>query len=126
MGIIRRTATLFIMCVSMISRADAEPLPAGCYVTDAERALYSGSYTCDNCDQPSCFNSSDGYYSFLTPGNTSPDGLVAQYGDAVYALINSGYQASVESAANYVAYRAQLKLVKRLRQACGSRCRRIK
>lgn len=106
--------------------AVADALPAGCYVTDEQRALYSGTYSCDNCGGPDCFTSSDGVYSFLTPGNTSVNGLVSQYGDAVYALINGGYQAGAQAQVNYEAYRAQVKLVKKLRKACGSRCKRIK
>jgi hypothetical protein len=104
----------------------ADTLPSGCYVTDAERLSYSGSYSCENCDLPACFNSSDGYYYFLTPATASPNQLVSEYGDAVYALINTGYQSALQSSANYAAYQAQVKLVKKLRKACGAKCKRIK
>ena len=116
---------LFVVFVA-VPTASADTLPSGCYVTDAERLYYSGSYSCDDCDPPACFNSSDGYYYFLTPANASPAQLVNEYGDAVYAIINSGYQSALQSNVNYTAYRAQLRLVKKLRKACGAKCRRIK
>jgi hypothetical protein len=106
--------------------ASADPLPAGCYVTDTDRAADSGTYPCTDCSPPSCFTAADGSYSFLTPANTSTQGPVDQYGDVVYALINGGYQNAVQGQINYAAYRAQVKLVKKLRAACGARCKRIK
>lgn len=116
-----------IMSLTFCGRvAVADILPAGCYVTDAERASWSGSYTCTDCGGPSCYNSSDGVYSFLTPASASTQTLLDEYGDAVYALINNGYQNAVQSGVNFNAYRAQVKLVKKLRAACGARCKRIK
>lgn len=124
--LLRSGVLLLAAAILRVSDASADTLPSGCYVTDTERFSYSGSYSCDNCDPPACFNSSDGYYYFLTPANASPNQLVNEYGDAVYAIINGGYQSAVQSAANYAAYQAQVKLVKRLRKACGAKCRRIK
>ncbi|NDC36510.1 MAG: hypothetical protein EBZ48_00475 [Proteobacteria bacterium] len=117
---------LLVTAFVQLRSASADTLPSGCYVTDAERVSYSGNYSCEDCDPPSCFNSSDGVYFWLTPASASPATLVAGYGDAVYALINSGYQSTVQSATNYAAYQAQVKLVKRLRSACGVRCKRIR
>jgi len=117
---------LFLVAFVRVPHVSADTLPSGCYVTDTERLSYSGSYSCDNCDPPACFNSSDGYYYYLTPANASPNQLVNEYGDAVYAIINTGYQSAVQSSVNYAAYLAQVKLVKRLRSACGARCKRVK
>ena len=109
-----------------VPHVSADALPSGCYVTDADRAAYSGSYTCTDCDPPPCFDSSDGLYYFMTPASASTSTLIDAYGDAVYAIINSYYQNVVQSAANYAAYQAQVNLVKKLRRACGARCKRIK
>lgn len=119
------TAAL-LTCLLAATPTLADALPSGCYVTDAARFEYSGSYSCENCDPPPCYTSSDGTYTFLTPAQASPDQLVDAYGDPVYAIINSYYQNAVQSSVNYDAYRKQLSLVKKLRRACGARCRRIK
>ena len=116
----------FLAAFVQLPRVSADTLPSGCYVTDAERAIYSGSYSCDNCDPPECFNSSDGVYFWLTPASASPETLADTYGDAVHAIINTGYQSAVQSSVNYAAYQAQVILVKKLRKACGARCKRIK
>ena len=116
----------FVSCLLLATSTLADALPSGCYVTDAARFDYSGSYSCEDCDPPPCYTSSDGTYSFLTPAQASPEQLVDAYGDPVYAIINSYYQNAVQSSVNYDAYRKQLSLVKKLRRACGARCRRIK
>jgi hypothetical protein len=126
MHIIQKVITALVLIAVSATTTFAEPLPSGCYVTDEERSVYSGSYSCDNCDPPACHTASDGSYSFFTPGNTSTNDLIGMYGDVAYALINSGYQSDVQSEVNYEAYLAQLKLVRKLRKACGFRCKRIK
>lgn len=126
-----------------VGSAAAEPIPAGCYVTDAERDLY---YNCFN-DYPECYSATDGTYSWLTPGNTNQSGLINTYGGTSAYLITTAYNAAV--AAQYYqtegqncasaysglttsynnavsAYKYQVSLVKKMRKACGSKCKKIK
>jgi hypothetical protein len=115
---ILKIATLLLMTTAAINSVAADPLPFGCYVTDAERSLYQ--------QPPTCYQSNDGNYSWLTPGNTSIQGLIDAYGDPVATFIKVGYDSGILGFQCDAAYKAQVSLVKRLRRACGSKCRRIK
>lgn len=115
---------LIFIAAATTNTAWAEPIPFGCYVTDEERNWFR-----DNCgiDQaPTCYQTSDGSYSFLTPANTSAQGLVDAYGDPVYSMIRQGYESAVFLLQCDKAYKSQVALVKKLKRACGSKCRRIK
>ena len=101
-----------------IKSANAEPVPFGCYVTDTERNMYQ--------QPPTCYQSSDGTFSWLTPANTSDQGLVDAYGALAATFIKLGYDVGISALQCDAAYKSQVALVKRLRRACGSKCRRIK
>ena len=139
----RHIPSALVASLFSIISAAAEPSPAGCYVTDTERALY---YNCFN-DYPECFSASDGTYSWLTPGNTNQTGLINMYGDTAATLITTAYNAAVAGQsyqidglncasansrlnASYnsavLAYNYQVSLVKKLKKACGTRCKKIK
>jgi len=113
-----KIALILFVSATIFHTAAADPLPFGCYVTDAERSLYQ--------EPPTCYQSSDGYYSWLTPGNTSIQGLFDAYGDPVATFIKIGYDEGIRGLQCEAAYKSQVSLVKKLRRACGSKCRRIK
>jgi hypothetical protein len=98
--------------------AAAEPLPFGCYVTDDERSLY---YT-----PPTCYVIQEAMFSYLTPANTSLLGLVNAYGDVAASFIKLGYETSIGLQQCDAAYNREVSLVKRLRRACGAKCRRVR
>ena len=108
------------------SHAIAEPVPSGCYVTDEERYLYSGSYSCTDCTPPACYETSDGFYSWFTPAQADVSTLLSQYGSLTATLIIDGYNTSEEYTALSRQYRRALRLNNRLRRACGSRCNSIR
>ena len=112
------TLTLFIGC-AFTRTASADPIQAGCYVSDEVREQYSGSYTCTDCSSPTCMTTSDGFYSWLTPANTSTAGLVNTYGDLLAMFIVRGYDVAIIA-------QKQASLIKRLRKACGTRCKSLK
>jgi hypothetical protein len=123
---------IFFMSAIAIRNTAAEPLPFGCYVTDAERSLYT--------EPPTCYVVQEATFSWLTPANTSLQGLVSSYGDVAASFIKLGYDAGIglqqcDAAYNNVnanynalgaAFNRQVALSARLRRACGSKCRRIK
>lgn len=120
---------LLITAITAINSAVAEPLPFGCYVTDTERAWFQTNFGY----QVDCYVIQEPTFSWLTPANTSLQGLVDTYGDVAASLINVGYEAGVygnQCKASYdslnATYKQQASLVKKLRKACGSKCRRIK
>jgi hypothetical protein len=105
------------IAVATGNTAAAEPLPFGCYVTDTERDWF---YT-ETGYYPACYQKPG--YSFLTPGNTSPTGLVNAYGDVAASLITAGYEDNVYAIRLENYYK---NLEKKLRRACGAKCRRIR
>lgn len=113
-----KIALILFVSATTCHTAAADPLPFGCYVTDAERSLYQ--------QPPTCYQSSDGNYSWLTPGNTSIQGLIDAYGDPVATFIKVAYDGAILGFQCDAAYKSQVSLVKKLRRACGSKCRRIK
>jgi hypothetical protein len=118
-----------------------ERVPAGCFVTDEERVRYSGSYSCSNCPPPSCFNEERRVIISWNPGNGFTEEQIRQlygfqFGSMVLFSFNlvTGLE-QCDTAFNNLnanhsslgsAYNTQLALVRRLRKACGSKCRRIK
>jgi hypothetical protein len=129
---ILKSVCISVVSVIALNTAVAEPLPFGCYVTDAERSLYQVP--------PTCYVIQEANFSWLTPANTSAQGLVNAYGDVAASFIKLGYDTAIavqqcDAAYNNVnanyntlgtAYNRQVALVRRLRAACGSKCRRIK
>jgi hypothetical protein len=99
----------------------AEPVPAGCYVTDAERSLYQ--------EPPTCYVTGDGSYQWVTPARTvgsafaaqteTDQGLIDAYGTFTTSLITLAHNF-------FIVAQDQISLVRRLRRACGTKCRRIK
>jgi hypothetical protein len=121
--------------------ADAQlRVPAGCFVTDAERELYS--------PLPDCFNEQRAVYIPFNMGNGySAEEIVSFYGwqygfevNASYDLFTKWQDAENRATANgdssnvhYGWYVAEFnknkqlkKLEARLRKACGSKCKKIK
>jgi hypothetical protein len=95
-------------------------VPSGCFVTDAQRELYSGSYNCDNCDPPECFNEARQAIIPYSPSQfSSEQEFFNFYGFTYGDQILSGYTL-------FYKWRGSEALVQKLRKACGSRCRRIK
>jgi hypothetical protein len=109
------------------STAYGEAIPSGCYVTDAWRIAYSGYFdpTIDYAPPP-CYASNDGLYSWFDNRSASRDELIQLYGSPVSAIIETLYLSDVQSLVNFNAYKKQLALVKKLRKACGTRCKKIK
>jgi hypothetical protein len=108
------------------SHAIAEPVPTGCYITEEERLLYSGTYSCTDCTPPACYETSDGFYSWFTPAQADVNTLLNQYGSLAATLIIDGYSTAEEYAALSKQYRRALRLTNRLKRACGSRCNGIR
>lgn len=127
-----KNACIFMISAISLNTAIAEPLPFGCYVEDAERFLYE--------EPPTCYVIQEATFSFLTPANTSLQGLFNSYGDVAASLIKLGYDTDIAGQQCDAAYNIlgaaynrqkslvnrQKSLVRRLRKACGSKCRRIR
>ena len=136
---------LFLMAIvtlwSITGAVAQDRVPSGCFVTDEERVRYSGSYSCSNCAAPACFNEARQVIIPWNPGNGyTQEELRQLYGfqygseivssyshferwqqcDAAYNNVNANYNTLG------TAYNRQVALVRRLRAACGSKCRRIK
>jgi len=107
--------------------AVAEPLPAGCYITDDWRLAYSGYFDpLINYEPPPCYASSDGLYSWFDNRSASRSQLIGLYGTPVTAIIETLYLSDAQSAVNFNAYKKQVALVKKLKKACGVKCKKIK
>lgn len=109
-----------VLCfgIATCSSVNAEPLPFGCYVTDEERNQYD--------PPPACYVIQETLFSYLTPANTSLQGLVNAYGDVLASFIKLGYDTDVGLSQCDAAYKRQKRLANRLRAACGFRCKNIK
>ena len=113
--------------LAMGSAVAQERVPSGCFVTDEERARYSGSYNCSNCAAPACYNEGRVAIAPWSPDNGFTNEQILQlygfqYGDLVlttHGLFYKWQNAEARTA-------AQKSLVTRLRKACGTKCRRIK
>ena len=114
----KKLAALLIAITAAVHSAAADPLPFGCYVTDVERNQYT--------QLPTCYSPSDDSLSWLTPGNTSTQGLVDAYGYVTATHIIVAYNTGIEGRDCDIAYKKKVALEKRLRRACGSKCNRIK
>jgi hypothetical protein len=113
-----RALFICVIAGTTISSLAAEPLPFGCYVTDEERSLYQV--------RPTCYAIQETSYSFLTPANTSAQGLVDAYGNVAAALIMQGYDTDIARLQCLAAFKSKTSLERRLRKACGSKCKRVK
>lgn len=115
----KRILPIIFSVVSSINTAAAEVVPYGCYVTDAERDWFvtNTGYTVD------CYAASDNMYSWTTPAAATREQLVQAYGAFAEVLINDGYN---RITACDTAYNRKVALEKKLRRACGSKCKRIK
>lgn len=97
---------LLIILIFLPSIAVADQIPPGCYVADF--------YRTDDCFEPGLFN-----WTWLNPSENTQQALGNEYGEIVSYILNSEYNWRV-----YAAY--QYGLAKRLRRACGAKCKRIK
>jgi hypothetical protein len=107
--------TAFILVVVTINTASADLVPFGCYVTDTERYYFFNRYG----ENVSCYASSDGEYKYTGSFAATKNQLISFYGSFVTKTILDGD-------ALYLLYEKQANLNKRLRRACGSKCKRIK
>lgn len=110
--------TAFILAVVTINTARAEVVPYGCYVTDADREYIFNTYG----EEVSCYSAADGDYSYSrhSTGATWQRNLLTEaYGPFVERVIYSSFLF-------YTGYNQQKDLVRKLRRACGSKCKRIK
>ncbi len=123
----RRAVSVLAAGMVFCSTAYGEAIPSGCYVTDAWRIAYSGYFdpTIDYAPPP-CYVASDNFYQWWGPDQASGSELVGLYGSAMATIISSDYAAKVQMGINYDGYKKQLALVKKLRKACGTRCKKIK
>lgn len=120
-------ARFLFLAISVSNAAVAEPLPSGCYVTDAWRDAYSGFFDPTiNYAPPPCHASSDGFYSWFDNRTATREQLIGLYGTPVTAIIETLYLSETQSAVNFNGYKRQVALVKKLRKACGVRCKKIK
>jgi hypothetical protein len=119
---IKRSLVALSLTLVAINTADAEVVPYGCYVTDSERLYFSVTYG----EDVSCYATSDGYYSWTTHATASGGQLIDAYGSFAEALIFSDYKNYNNSLTQATSLAKQLALVKKLRRACGSKCKRIK
>jgi hypothetical protein len=117
-----------LLCTLLFSNgAAAEPLPSGCYVTDAWRNAYSGYFDPTvNYAPPPCHYSGDGLYSWFDPSTSSRSQLIGFYGEPMTAVIETVFLSNLQSLTNFNAYKKQVALVKKLRRACGTKCKKIK
>ena len=107
-----------VTALSVSNPLFAEPLPFGCYVTDDERNLY--------VEPPTCYVIQGPTFSFLTPANTTIEGLMNAYGDVTASFIKLGYDADIGRLQCIDAFNTKAALERRLRRACGARCKRIR
>lgn len=105
----------------------AESIPSGCFVTDSWRAAYSGYFDPTiNYAPPPCHLSNDGRYSWFDPRSATRLQLIGLYGEPMTAIIETVYVSDLQSLANFRAYKKQVVLVKKLKKACGNKCKKIK
>jgi hypothetical protein len=122
-------AVISLIAAWTVSTAKAEAIPAGCYVSDTEREWFQTSfgYSVD------CYSSSAEEYNWLTPAEVDNETLYQAYGDVLAAFIKGWYGTAIEGQQLWTAYnqlsadyKKKESLEKKLRKACGSKCRRIK
>lgn len=106
---------VFILAGSAQAQQTETFIPDGCYVAD--------EYRTDPCYEPG-----PTYIQWYTPGAMSIEELGFKYGQIVTSLIQYGYLretgANIEARMCKVSTRENL--IKRLRKACGKKCKRIK
>jgi hypothetical protein len=122
------TITIFPLCIS-----HAEQVPVGCYIAETERTAVKNAFGYT----PQCFNPMDGYLSWYTHDQYNPRQIYDFYGSVVEAMLKANYDELIRCANSYDAsveeynflaneYNKRLALEKKLRRACGLRCRRLK
>lgn len=132
----RSTILVLTIMLATVKTVSAEVVPYGCYVTDSERTWFADNtgFTVD------CYAASDNFYSWTTPGTATRSQLFNAYGAFAEAVINAAYETGIgwqqcDSAYNNATgaynqlaatYNSKLTLEKKLRRACGSKCKKIK
>jgi hypothetical protein len=112
-------ALISLVAAWTVSTAKAEAIPAGCYVSDSEREWFQ-----TNCGYSvDCHYSSTNEYGWLTPAEVDNETLVQAYGPVLSIFIKGWYESAIYSQRIEKVYKQR---EKRLRSACGSKCRRIK
>jgi hypothetical protein len=141
------TLATILFCVIGAPVAQSEGIPPGCYITDSERNLFGQTFGY----VPRCFVASDNYYNWFTHNQYGRTEMSVFYGPAVEAILYADYQdlnacmgahnslladhqaltgnynaATANLNAATADNKARITLEKKLRKACGSKCKRIK
>jgi hypothetical protein len=96
-----------------------ERVPSGCFVTDEERVKY--------LTPPPCFNEERQTIINWNPGNGYTTEQLRQfYGFQYGSMVVFAYDLFTQLQQSGAALNSKLALERKLRKACGSKCRRIK
>jgi hypothetical protein len=122
-----------VSVMAQVNTANAENVPNGCYVTDAERNGVGTAFGYT----PQCYRPVDGYLSWKAHNNYSRDQILTFYGSFVEGVIFANYEEILRCSNGYDAlaidfhslfsvYKTQAAREKKLRKACGLKCRKVK
>jgi hypothetical protein len=129
----------FVFSISFVSSAFAY-LPDGCYATDATGNCWEVFFTPSDCDQYMTFASVGIYMTSACQYVNDRENAVADWNAAFniaiqqrdynyngWAQCTTSLNTATATAFNVDnALKAQIALVKKLRKACGSKCKRIR
>lgn len=130
---VKKTILAAVLLAGVPMASHAELVPSGCYVTDSERIAIGTAFGYT----PTCYRAGDNYYNWYTHDQVDRTQLSVIYGPFVEALMYSGYKEAVDCNGAYNTlvsnfnsllsdYKAGNAREKKLRKACGSKCKRIK